>query len=325
MRLCHVSVAVVVAMLSLNSVSAEAQIYDVRDLNVDQIRSLDRQRTVVLLEGGIIEEHGPYLPVHSDGFFSEYLAGELAKAIVARSGWNVLRFPMIPLGSGGANEIGRQYAFPGTFAIRPETLRAVYMDLATALGEQGFRWVFLMNHHGAPSHSRALLDACDYFHDAFGGAMVHFWGLASIADWEPDALKLWDQGARQENSFLVHADMLETSWNLFLRPGAVSDGYKSASSVTGRTIDEMTRLAAQPTWRGYFGAPKHATVSQGAQAVQQVSSRINQLALRIMDGLDVRSLERQPDRMRFDAEAAAHDAELERRQAEWLTKNKRIR
>ena len=323
MRLRCVLVAFLTAILELASIPATAQIYDVRDLNTDQIRSLDRQHTVVVLEGGIIEEHGPYLPIYSDGFLNEYLGTELATAIVSRVGWKVLLFPVIPLGSGGANEIGRQYSFPGTFAVRPETLRAVYMDLATALGDQGFRWVFLVNHHGARSHSRALLDACDYFRDTFGGRMIHFWGLVPIADWEADALTLWDQAARQENSFLIHADMLETSWNLFLRAGAVIDTYKSATSATGRTIDEMIRNASQPTWSGYFGAPRHATAAQGAQAVQQVSTRINQLALRILEGLDDRTLERQPDRMRIDTDASAHDSQLERKQTEWLRRNNR--
>ena len=326
------SLAALVAAFGLAPAPVAGQIHDVRDLNVDQIRSLDRQKTVVMLQGGIIEEHGPFLPVYSDGFLSEYLAAELARAIVARPGWQVVLFPVIPLGSGGANEIGRKYSFPGTFAVRPETLRAVYMDLATALGEQGFRWIFLMNHHGAPSHSRALLDACDYYRDTFGGTMVHFWGLAPIMDWEPEALGLWDQGARQENSFLTHADMLETSWNLFLRPTAVSDTYKTAPSSTGRDLDEMVRIAVQPAWSGYFGSPKHATASQGAQAVQQVSTRIKELALRILDGLDERTIERFPDRMtkepaqvKIDADAAAHDAELERTQAEWLERRNRTR
>ncbi|MCL5745737.1 MAG: hypothetical protein M1541_17735 [Acidobacteria bacterium] len=42
---------------------AFCQILDVRDLNVDDIRSLDWQRTAVIVPGGILEEHGPYLPV----------------------------------------------------------------------------------------------------------------------------------------------------------------------------------------------------------------------------------------------------------------------
>src|SRR5574342_200428 len=82
---------------------AVCQILDLRDLNVDEIRSLDRQRTAVMLQGGILEQHGPYLPLYADGWLNEYLTRELAEAIVARPGWKLLAFPAIPLGSGGAN------------------------------------------------------------------------------------------------------------------------------------------------------------------------------------------------------------------------------
>jgi hypothetical protein len=47
--LFRVPIAVLCAVFALVSVPADAQIYDVRDLNVDQIRSLDRQHTVVVL------------------------------------------------------------------------------------------------------------------------------------------------------------------------------------------------------------------------------------------------------------------------------------
>jgi len=57
------------------------------------------------------------------------------------------------------------------------TLRAVYMDLANELGAQGFRWVFLVHNHGAPNHHKALNQASDYFHDVYGGTMVHLFGL----------------------------------------------------------------------------------------------------------------------------------------------------
>ena len=50
---------------------AVSQILDVRDLNVDEIRSLDRQRTAVILPGSILEEHGPYLPLYTDGWIKD--------------------------------------------------------------------------------------------------------------------------------------------------------------------------------------------------------------------------------------------------------------
>lgn len=75
-------------------------------------------------------------------------------------------FPPIPLGSGGANEIGGKYRFPGTYAVRPATLRAVFMDLAAELGEQGFRWLFIVNDHGSPDHNRMLDHAGGFFERA---------------------------------------------------------------------------------------------------------------------------------------------------------------
>ena len=56
------------------------------------------------------------------------------------------------------------------------TLRATYMDLANELGDQGFRWIFLVHNHGAPNNHKALNQASDYFHDVYGGTMVHLFG-----------------------------------------------------------------------------------------------------------------------------------------------------
>ena len=110
--------------------------------------------TAVILPGGILEEHGPYLPSYSDGFVNERLADSLAGAIVARQGWKAVVFPPIPLGNSAANDIGGRFSFPGTYAVRFETLRAVFMDLGDELGAQGFRWIFVVHLHGGPNHSR---------------------------------------------------------------------------------------------------------------------------------------------------------------------------
>ena len=47
------------------------------------------------------------MPWYTDGYMSERLTDNLAKAIAARPGWSVVVFPVIPLGSGGANEWGQ--------------------------------------------------------------------------------------------------------------------------------------------------------------------------------------------------------------------------
>ena len=115
-------IRVVFIVLTIFVGSAFGQIYHVKDMNTEQIKALDREKTVVLLPVGILEEHGPYLPSFSDGYMAERRTHDLANAIVGRPGWKVLIFPLIPLGTGPANIVGRKYVFPGSYTVRPSTL-----------------------------------------------------------------------------------------------------------------------------------------------------------------------------------------------------------
>ena len=45
-----------------------ARVHRLAEMNTEQIRALDRARTVILIPGGIMEEHGPYLPSYLTGF-----------------------------------------------------------------------------------------------------------------------------------------------------------------------------------------------------------------------------------------------------------------
>ena len=90
-------VALTTLVLITAAIDASAQIYRLADLNTRQIQALDRQHTAVVIPGGILEEHGPYLPAYTDGYAIEAYARELSRAIVARPGWTVLVFPQIPI------------------------------------------------------------------------------------------------------------------------------------------------------------------------------------------------------------------------------------
>jgi len=154
------------------SQSKNERIYFVSELTSEKIKSLDKEKTIVLLTGGILEEHGPYLPIFTDGYWNEKFRDTLANTIASRPDLNVLIFPTIPLGNSGANDVGLKYSFPGTFTVRFETLRSIFMDLATELGEQGFKYIFVIHGHGAPNHQRAIDQAADFFNDTYHGKMV---------------------------------------------------------------------------------------------------------------------------------------------------------
>ncbi|HEX6313805.1 MAG TPA: creatininase family protein [Gemmatimonadaceae bacterium] len=294
-------------------------------MNTEQIRTLDRAKTVVILPGGILEEHGPSLPSFTDGYFNEALTALLAQAIVARADWQVLIFPTIPLGVGGANEIGRKHVFPGTYAVRSATLRAVFMDLATELGEQGFRWIFVVHAHGAPNHNRMLEQAGAYFRDEFGGRMVHLMGLLPEGAARPKGLT---EAQLKEDGLSVHAGAWETATMLFLQPDLVSPAFRGAAPQTGQNWDDLVRLGRAPDWPGYFGSPRLATAALGAAAFRHERATID-LALQILDGLDERTINRYTAMMSksepntaIDRDALERERQVEKRQQAWLQKSR---
>ncbi len=314
---------------------ATAQIYRVAQMNTEQIAALDRQKTVVILTGGILEEHGPHLPSFTDGYSNEWLAQRLAEEVVQRPGYAVLLFPTIPLGHGGANEIGNKQVFPGTYSVRRTTLRAVFMDLATELGEQGFRWAFVVHGHGEPYHNLMLDQACDYFRDTYGGRMVHLRGLEPTAEQlarlnlpAPPAFNFSEAERREIGLMDEHAGFEETSRLMFLRPDL-------ASPLVGRLLPQTTNnplefftVARAENWPGYLSSPRLANASYGARLQKYRSARDNALALAILDGrLEERDIPRYGKKMTDNkgfvsalAEADQNELDRERRQREWLVK-----
>ena len=279
------------ALLLARNVSA--QVLQVGDLNTRQIRALDRARTVVILQGGMIEEHGPYLPAFTDGVLSVRLTTELAAGIVRqRPNWTALVFPPISVGASGSNEIGRQYAFPGTYAVRPSTLRSAFVDLATELGEQGFRWLLLVHVHGSPLHIGALDDAGDFFHDTYGGTMVNLWGLMPVLGGWGGAMSVMTPAEKLADGLSLHAGMDEHSLMLYLRPDLVARDYREAPPVAGANYADAFAVARRSGWPGYLGAPHLATAAFGKRIWRAFADATEKTAVEILDGKDARSYPR---------------------------------
>jgi creatinine amidohydrolase/Fe(II)-dependent formamide hydrolase-like protein len=321
-------IALALMLGCLLSRSAEAQVYRLAELNIDQIRMLDRQRTVILLPGGVLEEHGPYLPSFTDGYVNERLTEDLAAAIAKRPGWSAVVFPIIPLGSDAANRIGGKYVFPGSYPIRTATLRAVFMDLATEFGEQGFRWLFVIHQHGSPNHNRALDQAGDYFRDTYGGHMVNLRLPPGPSPIDSVLASEVSKAALAEDGFTVHAGLVEHSRLMAVRPDLVPTAVANAPSVTGKDLADLRRIAAGEKWTGYFGAPRYASSELGRRLFEAQNREFVALALRILDGLDERQIPRYaaamvalPDGAAIADANAQQDAAIEEQQRQWLAKN----
>lgn len=294
-------------------------------LTADALAALDRERTVLVLPGGVLEQHGPHLPVGTDGIANQHLAAELARSLAARPGWTVVVLPHLPLGVGGANEIGGKPVWPGSVGVRVETLRAVYLDLATQLGDQGFRWLFVVQGHGSPLHNQAIDDACAYFDAHYpGGRMVNLTGLV-IDGPGPGDLGL-TAAERAENGVDLHAGMSETSRMLHLRPALVGpvDRLRAWGAAS---FTDLLALTARPGWPGYVGSPRLATAARGAAIWRALRDPLLRYAHAVLDRAPL------PPAVPFarlaledPAEAAvvegslARDREMAGRQRRWLAR-----
>ncbi len=308
---------------------AGAQVLRLAEMSAAQVGRLDPARTVLVIPGGILEEHGPYLPVSADGIRNERIAADVAAAVAARPGWTAVVLPTVPLGAGGFEAMAGRPDFPGTVAVRAATLRSVFMDLADDIGSRGFRHVFVVHGHGDPNHNRALDLAGDYFRDTYGGLMVHLLGRrgcqAESAAGGPPPAALFGPEAAAADADSPHSGTLEASRTLFLRPDLVDTAMARAPDVTAAGPGAWREAAAKRDWPGYVGAPRFSTWELGRWVYAREAEGCTSLALRLLDGLDERTVPRYADEMRsippvremVDGLLRGEDARAAR-QARWL-------
>ena len=326
----HRRLPIAILLLLVAAPTIAAQVLRIGDLNTRQILGLDKARTVVFLQGGMLEEHGPYLPAFTDGILSDRLTSELAQGVVAlMPGWTALVFPPVSVGASGSNEIGKQFVFPGTYAVRPSTLRAVYMDLATELGLQGFKWVMVVHVHGSPLHIGALDDAGDFFHDTYGGQMVNLWGLLPVLGGWGGAMSIMTAAEKKEDGVSLHGGADEHSMMLFLEPKLVASDFRDARSITGANYDESFAAARRPDWSGYIGAPRLGNAALGKHIWNSFSAAALKTTVEILNGKDPKSyqrylsfLVRNPLYQDWIKSANERDSTLAEQQRTWIARQK---
>ncbi len=195
----------------------------------------------------MIEEHGPHLPVGADTFGVTYEADGASRRVSrALPDWNVVMMPPINYGHSGANQLGDMPVHPGTYAIRQSTLRSLVADVGGQVAQNGFKWIFVMNGHGAPTHNIAINEACDFVSETFRVTMLHLTGLFR-AD-----TAIQSSGARINANYFsaaelssfgmdVHAGVGETSGMLAVRPDLVRSNYKALPEPSGAFSGGTTR------------------------------------------------------------------------------------
>lgn len=102
---------------------------------------------------GVIEEHGPHLPLGSDIYYSSRIC-ELVKAELESKGQETLIVPGYYWGINFCTG-----AFPGSFSLKPETMMQVLFEIFENLKSFGFLEVYCFNYHGDSHHVNTIVAA----------------------------------------------------------------------------------------------------------------------------------------------------------------------
>lgn len=279
---------------------SHARLHRLDSISLTQFASLDRDKTVVILPVGMLEVHGPHLPLGTDCFAVEAVATAAAAWLLDDNPeLHVLLLPTLPYSTDPV-DLRRPELFEkaGSVWISKETLRAIVRDVGERIVGYGFRYVFPVGFHGGADQSRVLAEVCDKLratHDKLvmyepmgyvmaGAELKVSPGLATLLG-RPltPAEEVVLRGS-------IHASMFETSMMLNLRPDLVDPGY-----IKLRTI-EWHKLFKMDDWPGYVGAgPSHANPEIGGAVVRWRGVRVGALIKRAMEGEDIGKLRRHPE------------------------------
>jgi creatinine amidohydrolase len=194
-----------------------SNIYRIEELTAPQIDAFNRDKTLFILPIGMLEQHGPHLPIGCDSFGVSYGVAEVSKRVgKSLPDWNIVLMPAINYGEGGANEIGNIQVHPGTYGIRQSTLRSIIADVGGQLAQNRFKWIFVIHGHGAPNHNIAISEACDFISETFKVTMLNLQSMANAdeamaAKAQQVAAKYYSPAELASFGLDIHAGLSETS------------------------------------------------------------------------------------------------------------------
>ena len=246
-------------------------VHELAQLTWEEVRDLDRARTIVVLPVGAMEAHGPHLPLATDVVIAAAMARAGARRLAA--GHPVLILPGLAYTAAGFAA-----RFHGTLSISGITVTALIVDLARNLSGQGFRLLAIANAHLDPEHLTAL-------HEAVKLAQAD--KLLPVVF--PDLTRRpW--GSRLGDEFksgACHAGLFESSIVLREHPSGVRDKIRRTLPANPQSLSEAIKAgkrsfddAGGP--RAYFGDPAAATPEEGSQLVDALGGILEEAVREVL-------------------------------------------
>jgi creatinine amidohydrolase len=250
------------------------------DMTYPEIERAAAEGAVVLWALGVIEQHGPHLPLATDVYIPSAIL-RLARAELAQRGIPAV---IAPAFYWGVNHVtGR---FPGSFEVRPEVMIEVLKDAFRSFAKDGFKRVFCLSGHGDSLHNRTIFDAV---REGRAAARIDLRMIASpalaarlgIDAGDPHlALTPPSPAAPPPTHLDIHAGKWETSLLLSICPDTVRDELLPGLAPTRLGAADLAEwrkgqeVAKRVTPHGYFGDPAAAEAARGAELLRAEAAAV---------------------------------------------------
>jgi creatinine amidohydrolase len=244
-------------------------IRELAEMTWEEVRDLDRGRTVAVLPVGALEAHGPHLPLSTDVVIAQAMARAGAAKIVAQ-GMGAVLLPPLPF---TAAPFGA--SFPGTLSVSPSVAAELVLDLCRGLTGDGFAAMAVANAHLDPANLKALADAEGRAREE---KLIPI--ICPNITRKPWALRL----SEEFRSGACHAGRFEGSVVLAERPDWVKEDLRRSLPPNPASLSDairrgVTSFAAAGGPNAYFGWPADATADEGRATVEVLGAILAEAVL----------------------------------------------
>lgn len=249
------------------------------DMTYPEIEDAARRGAVVLWALGVIEEHGPHLPLATDVYVPCATLRE-ARTMLAERGIESVIAPPFYWGINAATA-----AFAGSFVVRPATMLELMKDVFRSLREDGFETVFCLSGHGDAAHNAVLYDGVKAGRE-FGPIESYMLVAPAFAkrfgfDEADPLLALMHPPPSEPAPYVdVHAGNWETSMIWATYPDLVRTEIATTLAPTNAVLADLLEWrkggehAVRATPHGYLGDPAAADPKRGRDSVRSEGETI---------------------------------------------------
>jgi creatinine amidohydrolase len=244
----------------------------IADMTWTEVEQAAKNKAIMIVPIGVIEQHGPHLPLATDTYGAYILSRLIQQELEKQEIPSVIAPPYYY----GITFTSRM--FPGSLNVSSEAMATILAEILTSYMNSGFKKQFIISHHGEPAHNLAIFHAMKKAQQ--NGVDAIFLASGALADITVPR----DQDILPESSFLLveasentvqayerleaevdpHAGERETSFIMRWFADTLKDPDEVINlSPVSPTWDEFIQ-SARRNWRegfplGYIGEPHIAT------------------------------------------------------------------